>query len=277
MSKISLFQIFHHIKKALSSCFLIYGNNDVLMQGVLREIEEDFASCHRSFSDLDEHVDFLKKPLLFGTKPRVTFVTDGINSKKVNVLLEKWPKDFVLIMTSKKNPVGLEKNIKKSSCYEVSKEESLLFFKRCAERKNLVLDDEIMSFCANHARNGLWSEWADFLSSYPKEKIDQNLVSEYADISFESSKEILSETSFLEGLSFLKINIFQRVLLQARWLKGALLSENLSEAKKKIYPTVFFKDINNIVSLSEKKSFDHLLEKMERSLLLEIMMKKHKK
>ena len=249
------------------------------MQGISKEIEESFSSCHVSFDKLEDHISFLCAPLLLGKKPLVTFVTEGINGKKIQHFFDKWPKGFFLVVFCKNNLPSLEKctHVKKVPCYEMTSKESQLVFERYAQRKNLILDQEIMRFCAEHTKEGLWSEWITFLSIYPKEKINADLVSEYALLSLESAKEHLSETSFLEGLSFLKVNSIQRILLQSRWLKGCLASKSLAESKREIYPSVFFKDMPKVVALAQKKSFDTLSEKMERSLCFEVMMKKYKK
>ena len=274
--KLSLAQVFPHIKNSLSPCFFLYGNNDILVQGILREIEESFSFCHVSFDNLNDHLRFLESPSLFGKKPLVTFVREGARQKGLQYFFEKWPKGLFLVVVAKSNFSSLEKclNVKKVPCYEASIQESIHIFKRCIEKKRLSLGRDVLSFCAQQTKGGFWSEWALFLSLYPEHKINMDLVSEYSLLSEASELDCSLKPSFVRGFSFLEVRSYQKLFLQARWLKSNLLFMSPDQSFKNIYPFVFFKNAKRVREIAKNKSFEGIFERLEQYFFIEIKMKK---
>lgn len=271
----TLIDLFPCIDSKQHSLFAVYGTNDGLVQGILKEIQDHFSFCHVDINAIDDHIDFLQQPILFGKKPTITLMYGQPSQKKVTHICNQWPKEYVLIFVGTSPKGFMHPSLRKVPCYTVSYTESKIILARQAQKNNVCLDKESLDFCGHHAKEGSWSQWISFLSLYPGNKITFDILKEYADIMLDEKQRINENKSFLKGLSFEKLASVQRTLIQARWIKSCLKHQSMADAKKSVYPLLFFKDDSQVTALAKHTSFDDLLTKMERSLYLENIMKQY--
>ena len=280
--KLSLAQIVPCIKSKKYKFYVLYGSQETLIQGLVREVMEVFSYQNTFADQIEGCVQDLQTPCLFGSKPLVTIA----HSPKLSILtslLSHWPQEHVLIALVSSCPPALMKdaNVACVACYESTLSESKLIFQRYVERCELKLTPQAFQLCTELSRDGRWSSMAQMLGVCHENPLTQDTVEAlFPEACPLLSMAFLGETS----LELEKIIVDEPIKILRLWQKGVMqlwqlkfYSQNntLEQAVKLVHPPLFFKNVPSFVKAIKSWSELDLIKTMESLLTLETLVKKN--
>lgn len=280
--KISLAQLTPCIKSKKYNFYVVYGSQETVIQGVVREVMELFSYQNKSADQLEGCVQDLQTPCLFGDKPLVTIVHSP-KPAALTALLSHWPKEYVLIALVTSCPPVLMKEARVAclACYESTLAESKQIFQRYVDRLVLKLTPEALHLCAELSQDGGWSGMAHMLEAYHETPLTYETVSSlfpqaypHLALAFLGDPSLALEKVVLdEPIKILRL--WQKGIMQLWQLKFYSKKHPIEQAVKLVNPPLFFKNVAPFVKAIKSWDECRLIKTMESLLSLETLVKKH--
>lgn len=148
--------------------YALYGPNEALAHGLLKEITETTACRVIAEEDLISSANQIFMPSLFAPVvntiivPRVTAAKLSWHTDFVTSLPEKFV--MIMVMALPYQPFLKSSTIATVGCYDATYEESKIILRRYMQKENLILTSSAADFCAELTQQGNWAEVCQILS-----------------------------------------------------------------------------------------------------------------
>jgi len=257
--KLSLTDVVPALEQEKVRAFVLYGNNPVLIQGVLQEINACFSHETIPFDRLKMYLEDLETPLLFGKKPYVLHLEGGTAWSTCVPILRSWPKHHAIVVQAASFPATWSKfpDIAAVACYDCTHEESRKMVRRYSLRDKIPLSADALDWCAGIAQSGQWHSMLSVLSLAAgggKTLSLQDVQAIFPESWDEDQLAILDGGKHaLDGVDdpVKVLRSWQRVVMQLWQLKQLLGHHTPEQAIESVRPVIFFKHKARLVRAAE--------------------------
>jgi hypothetical protein len=248
--KISITQLLPCIMRKKYKGYVLYGHNEPLIHGVLREVRENVACEMVSEERIQNEGLQLLSPCLFGQTSELIVVSSVKQVAWYGPLIKhSEASKAILIVLSSPCPMPFIQalDIAVVACYECALEDSKFIMQRYAQRYCFKLSPEVLDLCAHMGKDGNWAEMAKMLSCQ-----SEPITEELLNILWTKPVDESFATLFLEGVSFFSLDdiepmkvlrAWQRLLLQMWQLKLLMRHDEPKKALTLVKPVIFFKHV----------------------------------